>query len=91
MAYVNGVDIGHYQSTIEGTLFSRDDVLQCFVTPNDGFEDGATVSSGTIVVQSTPPVLDDAALIPIGAITSDTLECVLGNYDDIDGDTVDFT
>ena len=61
---MNGQDINHNQATIDGNLFNKDDSLQCFVTPNDGYEDGSTVSSQVTIVQSTPPVLEDLTLEP---------------------------
>ena len=36
--------------TIDGTLFDKDDQVYVVVTPNDGIEDGAPVTSPTLTI-----------------------------------------
>ena len=51
-----GVDseiLGSSGDTIDGTLFDKDDQVYVVVTPNDGIEDGAPVTSSTLTISNS--------------------------------------
>jgi hypothetical protein len=76
--------------------FSRDDVVSCTVTPNDGSLNGPQVS-GTILIGNTAPTVSGVTVLattnvdndgsPLTASFGDTLECSWTS-NDVDGDGV---
>ena len=66
--------------------FEAEDVVVCEVTPYDGEHFGEPVSS-TIYVGNAPPVIYDVAMTPNPAYDGDTLTCVPGYTEDVDGTT----
>lgn len=84
---VNGVAAGA-TSTLSGASFSKGDRLVCTATPDDGEGLGSALSSASVVVSNTPPVLASAALSTLSPTESDTLSVILGAMTDGDGDTV---
>ena len=62
-------------------------------TPNDGFDDGAVVStsiSGTVL--NTSPTMPGVTITPTGAIEGDGLVCTISTPStDADGDTLTYT
>ena len=61
---------------------------RCEVTPNDGFGDGPTLSSESMIIlssENTPPVAENLTLTPDVPFTTDDL---VASYDyfDADGD-----
>jgi hypothetical protein len=86
---LNGTDVGDSSDTFVGGHIGGD-VVTCIVTPNDGYEDGAAVSS-SVTIGNTAPVLADATLSPRTAYEASTLTCTPGASSDVDGDAVSFT
>jgi hypothetical protein len=83
--YVDGVaDVT--TSTIDGASFDRDDVLHCEATPTDGEAEGTMLTSGTVTVSNTPPVVASATLSPSVAAETDTLTVTPSGFSDVDGD-----
>ena len=66
--------------------FEAEDVVICEVTPFDGEHFGEPVSS-TIYVGNAPPIIYDVAMTPNPAYDGDTLTCVPGYTEDVDGTT----
>ena len=76
-------------ATLSG-VFSSGDSVTCAVTPSDGIDAGAAVSSNTVTIDNSPPVLDAASLSPAVAYEDTTLVCTPGASSDTDGDSVSF-
>jgi hypothetical protein len=84
---VNGVTVAETSDTLDGaTSFDRDDVVKVKVTPNDGEDDGPTVTSSAITVSNTPPSVASAAISPSTPTALDSLSCGY-SFDDLDGDS----
>jgi hypothetical protein len=81
---VNGTSIAATSNTLTGADFSRDDVVACLVTPNDGYDDGAQVVSNSVQVENTVPMVENVQVGPSPAYVTDVLSCT---YDFIDIDT----
>ncbi len=84
---VSGSTAAASGSTLSAPHFSGGDIVQCTVTPNDGEDDGASVSTLTASVNN-PPVVSSASIDPVPAYVLDTLECVHAAATDGDGDSV---
>ncbi|MFC1691771.1 LamG domain-containing protein, partial [Nanoarchaeota archaeon] len=65
--YNNRTDVIVSQETLE------DEVWYACITPNDGYEDGATNCSINITIQNTPPSFTYTNITPDPAYTDDTL------------------
>ena len=87
---VSGSDPGVTDPTLDGTWFDRDDTVACTVTPHDGTDAGAAVSSDTVTIANTPPVLADVTLTGDN-VEGGTLTCVPGTATDADGDSVSYS
>ena len=88
---VDGIDI-EVQNGTDNTLsgiahFDRDDEVYVVVTPNDGVEDGDFVTSESLTIFNSVPVIDSVTLTPNPAIVGqDSLYCeVFAQDDDQDG------
>lgn len=88
---VNGVTIAWTSTTVDGGQFDKDDTVACTITPSDGTDTGTTVSSNTVTIANTPPVLSSVSLGPDPAYEGSTLSCTAGSTSDDDGDTVGLT
>ncbi len=87
---VNGAVVEHTAS-IDGSLYSRDDVVGCVATPVDGELSGAPIASDPVVVLDTAPTLASVSLSSTSPTENDTVTAVLGSASDIDGDTLSYT
>ncbi len=85
--YVNGSSIGRTTSTLTGTYFARGDTVYCRATPTDGATAGTAVSSNTVTISNTAPVLASVSLTPTTAYEASTLTCTPGSVTDADGTT----
>lgn len=57
----NGTPSGHVTNTVPGADTALGDNWTCFITPNDGEEDGTAGSASVVIIDGTaplPPVLD---------------------------------
>jgi hypothetical protein len=85
---VSGVDAGVSTATLTGADFNKGDALICTATPWDGETEGTPVSSESVTVLNTAPVLASADLSSTTPVEGDTLSVTLGSTSDDDGDTV---
>ncbi|MGB0639001.1 MAG: hypothetical protein ACPGTU_06705 [Myxococcota bacterium] len=81
---VNGVYAGSGSTLTTG--FGSGDTVSCTVTPNDGEDDGASLTD-TITIDNTAPVLASVVLTPDPAYTDNTMVCTPGAVTDADGGT----
>ncbi|MFT4975375.1 MAG: hypothetical protein ACI8S6_001262, partial [Myxococcota bacterium] len=82
---VSGATVSPTTSTLTGTYFDKADTVTCSVTPDDGTDSGTTVSSNTLTVQNTLPVVASASLTPTtGVKEASTLTCSAGSRSDDD-------
>ncbi len=88
---VNGIDAGVSTATLDGASFSRDQSVACTVTPNDGEQDGAAITSDPITVSNTPPVIANVSLSPTSPQEGDTIATSIGTATDDDADTVSYS
>ncbi|TVQ87815.1 MAG: hypothetical protein EA397_17770 [Deltaproteobacteria bacterium] len=94
---VGANDIPINSSTLHSSHFSRPDVVQCFVTPNDGTVDGPERASSTRTVANSPPTAPGIALLP--RVTNSTQiyhqeapRClIVAPSTDPDGDTISYS
>jgi hypothetical protein len=84
---VNGIGVGTDSPILSPSLTMRDDVIQCAVTPSDGTDVGATVSSDAVTVANSPPSIGSAIISPATAVYGDTLTCSWTAFVDPDADT----
>lgn len=86
---VNGVATGTSR-TFAGA-FSRDDVLTCAVTPNDGYLSGATVSSAALTVGDAAPSAPTVGFTLSEIVPGVPATCaVRTDGTDADGDSVSY-
>lgn len=78
-------------ATITGADFEKGQTLICTITPNDGEEDGTPVSSSSVIVDNSAPVLSGVTLSSTTPAEGDTLSVTLGSATDADGDTISYT
>jgi len=72
--------------SLDASYFSRGDTVSCTVTPNDGEEDGAAVSSNTVTIDNALPSISAVSIAPDPAYAGDTLVCSYSGFSDADGD-----
>ena len=83
--YVNGSGIPVTTATLSSSSFDSGDNVYCGVTPNDGTDAGTQVTSNTVTISNTAPVVSSVAISPDPAKAADTLTCGY-SYSDADGD-----
>ena len=76
--------------TISSTSIVKGDSWQASVTPSDGEDFGATVSSNTITVLNSLPSISSAAISPSNPTSNDDLTASISGDTDNDGDTLAF-
>ncbi len=86
---INGVPVVDGTSADLAETFSSGDLVTCTVTPDDGTDQGESVSL-TVVIDDQAPTIADASLTPDPATSNETLTCIPGTTTDPDG-TTDFT
>lgn len=87
--YLNGVDTGLVSNPLPASATTRGDVWTVYVTPNDGYIDGAA-GSDSVRIGNGPPSISSATISPTTAYTNDTLTAVPSTYSDPDGDPEDY-
>ena len=87
--YVDGTAVANADS-LTGTDFDKGDSIYVVVTPHDGEEDGAPVTSDTATAINTAPAIASVSLSPSDCYTDDTLEVSVSSSD-ADEDTLSFT
>lgn len=88
---VNGVANVATGATLSPNTFKRGDTVSCTATPNDGISDGVAVTSTTVTVQGSVPVIGQVSLTPAKPYVTDTLTCTPSSVVDADGDAITFT
>jgi hypothetical protein len=73
-------------ATLTGTLFNRDDVISCAATPNDGFVDGAAMSSQPLTVQNAVPSIASVTITPTNPQEGAVMTANILGWSDADGD-----
>jgi hypothetical protein len=84
--YVDGVLVST-QPSLSGSSLSRGASVHCVVTPSDGTDSGAPLSTAAVTVQDSPPELVSLTLDPSAPTTDSTITAVASGSD-VDGDTV---
>lgn len=91
--FVNGVSTGQTTSTLDGlTWFDKGDLVQVYVTANDGSGDSAPLGSNVVVIQNSAPTMPDAEVAPTVPIEgNDDLICsMVAGSTDADGDPITY-
>ena len=88
---VNSSTVGITTQTLPVSAFKRGDVLQCTLTPNDGYDNGSPVTSSNATVGNAAPETGTPSLTPSSIYTDTTVTCVPTGGFDADGDTVTHT
>jgi alpha-tubulin suppressor-like RCC1 family protein len=83
---VNGVPAGTNSDTLPVGAYARGEVVICEVTPNDGVEDGAAVSSAPNTILNAPPTHTGVSLLPDPAYEASVLTCTPAGWYDGDDD-----
>ena len=88
---VNGTRKNDTDETLDFDQFVKGDEVVLTVTPNDGFQDGDTVTSDTVTIQNSLPTLTGVIISsnepdPSDAFEASTLECIPVGWTDDDGD-----
>ena len=84
--------LGITSSTLSGSYFNKGDILYCSVTPDDGTDTGATVSSNSVTIQNSAPTANTPSISPTTAYETSTFACSSSGGSDVDPvDSVSFT
>ncbi len=83
---VSGVALAVPDPTLNDAYFGIGDTVQCAITPNDGYQDGTTVSSNEVTIDNQLPSVSSVSISPSTAYADDTLTCSYSGYTDPDGD-----
>jgi hypothetical protein len=84
---VNGSSVASTATTLTGSDFDAGDSVVCVVTPNDGTEDGAALSSSALTITNSTPTVSSISISPDPAYEASTLTCAV-TAADADGDTL---
>ncbi len=90
---VDGGSVSETSSSLAGDdWFSKHEVIQVTVTPNDGSIDGDALASESVTVLNTTPEAPEIAIDPLDPAEGDDLLCsVEVEAPDTDLDTIDYT
>jgi hypothetical protein len=90
--YVNGSRVTATGDRLSGaTYFGKGDLLHVVVTPNDGVDDGADLTSVAVEVVNTVPSIVSATLSPVPAREADVVVCAASGWSDDDLDREGYT
>jgi hypothetical protein len=92
--YVGGTLVGETGSSLSGvTYFDKNQAVYVEVTPNDGTDDGTTVTSSSIIVSNTAPTAPVISIDPAApeAGTDDIICLIDTASSDDDGDALTYT
>ena len=84
---VDGREVGEHAS-LDSSSFSKGQQVRCTLTPTDGEDVGAPVTSAAVTIANTPPLLGAISMTPSPARTADTIGVTASGVSDLDGDTV---
>ncbi|MES2641108.1 MAG: hypothetical protein V4850_16590 [Myxococcota bacterium] len=88
--YVDGAATAYTGDTVPASATTRGEVWEVYVTPNDGYGDGAS-GTASVTIDNSAPTLADVSLTPDPAYETDTLTCTPGVAADTDGDAITYT
>ncbi len=90
---VDGGALSETSSSLSGVdSFSKHELIQVTVTPNDGEDDGASVASSTLGILNTTPMAPTVAVDPLDPSQGDDLLCSVDvAAADADLDTIAYT
>lgn len=88
--YVEGTKVAASGATLASSYFSKGEEIYVIVTPNDGDDDGAPVTSATIEAINTAPSISGVSLSPTSFGEGDTVTCLPTGWSDADGDTASY-
>lgn len=83
--WVNGV-VKSTDAVLTTDKFVKNDSVYLACTANDGESTGNSVTSSTITIENSPPVITDCTLSPIGPATTDDLTAAVVGWNDPDSD-----
>jgi hypothetical protein len=91
--YLNGTAIaGATDPTLSGSYFVKGDDITVDITPYDGFDYGAAVTSGTRTIQNSAPSAPGVDVTPNYPEPDDDLTCSVARAStDDDGDAISYT
>jgi hypothetical protein len=72
---VNGAVISQSKASVSAPNFSKDDVVACVVTPNDGIDDGPSTTTEPVIIINSEPRIEDVTLSPDPASVADAIYC----------------
>ena len=75
---------GANDDTLASEFFSRDDVIRCIATPNDGYDSGLPLASDPLTIQNTTPSLAAINIEPSAGPRSQVFSCVGSGLEDGD-------
>ena len=78
---VNGSRAAPTTRTLTGTYFDAGDDVACVVTPSDGTAAGAAVTSNTLTIENTAPVVTTVSIAPASGGVGDSLTCSASSTD----------
>ena len=87
---INGIDVGASTASLDSSWFARGDEVSCRVTPSDGREDGASLTSDSVTIQNALPEITSLEITPDVART-DTVLTASATGADADLDVLSFT
>jgi len=87
---VDAVQVATTES-VDGSVFSKGQSIQCKATPTDGEDDGTMAISQLGWVYNSDPTMADVTLSPTPTYTDTDLTVTIGSSEDIDGDSVSFS
>ncbi len=76
-----------FDPTLDGSHFSKHDVVSVEATPGDGLDEGGPLSAQATIL-NTPPTVEGVAIDPAEMRAASTPACVVEGAEDADGDTV---
>ena len=89
-----GVDsevFGGSSDTLDGTLFDKGDQVYVIVTPNDGIEDGVSVTSLTVTISNSEPTNITASIASSDSYYNDSTLTCSASASDIDPEDATLT
>jgi hypothetical protein len=85
---VNDIEVST-ESTLAGDLFDKGDLISCSLVPSDGQDDGELVSSTSVTVLNTPPIIEQVSIDQTTPREGDSLTVTITGLDDDDDADLD--
>ena len=88
---VDGSASSETSATLSASEHSKGDVVACTITPNDGTDDGASVTSASVTIDNTAPSIASVSITPSPLGTEDQAFASVSGAADLDGDSIFYT